>query len=161
MNKILVIGYGNTVRSDDGVGVWIAERIADLSLPFVEVQTCHQLQLEMVPDIIEYDAVILIDASATGEAIAYRRCSSSMALPSPSDHTVSPDTLQQLAFEVYHDSVELHLFTIRGESFEFGWTLSPAAEDRATEALARISSFLHSCKRKVPGSISTSIEAKA
>ena len=30
MNKTLVLGYGNTLRSDDGVGVWIADRIAAL-----------------------------------------------------------------------------------------------------------------------------------
>lgn len=149
------------MRSDDGVGVWVAERIADLSIPFVEVRTCHQLHLELIPDIIEYDTVVLIDASATGEPIAYHHCSSSKALPSPSDHAVSPDTLQQLAFEVYDASVELHLFTIRGESFEFGWTLSPAAENRAIEALERISGFLQTCKHKAPASVSNSIEAEA
>ena len=144
MNKTLVIGYGNTLRSDDGVGVWIADRIDDLHLSNVDVRTCHQLHLELVPDLIEYESVIFIDASATGESIAVRRCIPSPALPSSTDHNVNPEVLQQLALELYNTAIDIYLYTVRGECFEFGSTISPAVKDRASRALSMIISRIDS-----------------
>ncbi len=144
MSKTLVIGYGNTLRSDDGIGVWIADRIDALHLPNVDVRTCHQLHLELVPDFIEYERVILIDAGVSGEPIAVRTCNPSPALPSSTDHNVSPEVLQQLALELYDVPIEIHLYTVRGECFDFGSTFSPAVKDRANYALAMIISRIQS-----------------
>jgi hydrogenase maturation protease len=144
MSKTLVIGYGNTLRSDDGIGVWIADRIDALHLSNVDVRTYHQLQLERVPDLIEFEQVILVDAGLSGEPIAVRRCNPSLALPSSTDHNVSPEILQQLALELYDVSIEIHLYTVRGECFDFGSTFSPAVKDRANYALAMIIARIHS-----------------
>ncbi len=145
MNKTLVIGYGSTLRSDDGVGIWIANRIDALRLPNVDVRTCHQLHLELVPDIIEYERVILVDASMSGEPIAVRACNPSSALPSSTDHNVSPEVLQQLALELYDVPIDIQLYTVRGECFDFGSTFSPAVMDRANYALAMIIARFHFC----------------
>ena len=40
---VLVIGYGNTLRQDDGVGPKTAEAIAALNLPGVTATTCDLL----------------------------------------------------------------------------------------------------------------------
>ena len=138
MNKTLVIGYGNTLRSDDGVGVWIADQINSLHLPNVDVRTCHQLHLELVPDLIGYERVILIDAGMSGEPIAVRTCYPSLALPSSTDHNVSPEILQQLALELYDAPIDIHLYTVRGECFDFSSTFSSAVKDRAKYALGMI-----------------------
>jgi hydrogenase maturation protease len=45
--KILLIGYGNTLRNDDGVGVRIAEIIAEENRPHVQVIATHQLTPEL------------------------------------------------------------------------------------------------------------------
>jgi len=144
MSKTLVIGYGNTLRSDDGVGVWIADQIDALHLPDVCVRTCHQLHLELVPDLIEYERAILIDAGVSGEAIAVRTCNPSHALPSSTDHNVSPEILQQLALELYDVPIDIHLYTVRGECFDFGSSFSSAVRDRANCALPMIISCIQS-----------------
>ncbi len=124
MKKALVIGYGNTLRSDDGVGVWVAGRIAALHLPDVDVKTCHQLFPELAADILDYDTVIIVDASASGEPITVRKSiPPSEHLPS-SNHNISPELLQQLAREMYGASVPVHTYTVRGDTFEFGTMLS-------------------------------------
>lgn len=138
MSKTIVIGYGNTLRSDDGVGVWIAHQIDALHLPDVCVRTCHQLHLELVPDLIGYERAILIDAGISGEAIAVRTCNPSHALPSSTDHNVSPEILQQLALELYDVTIDIHLYTVRGECFDFGSSFSSAAIDRANYAFEMI-----------------------
>ena len=42
---ILVIGYGNTLRSDDGVGPHIAQEVAAQGWPSVCSITVHQLNV--------------------------------------------------------------------------------------------------------------------
>ena len=142
MKKALVIGYGNTLRSDDGVGVWVADRIAALHLPNVDVKTCHQLFPELAADILPYDTVIMVDASAHGEPMAVRK---SLPLPehlSSSNHNISPEILQHLAHEVYGATVNIHVYTVRGESFEFGSMLSPIVKEQATKTIALIVTLL-------------------
>ena len=148
MKKSLVIGYGNTLRSDDGVGVWVADRIAALHLPGVDVKTCHQLFPELAADILPYDTVIMVDASADGEPMSVRK---SFLLPAhlpSSNHIISPEMLHQLACEMYGAAVDMHVFTVRGESFEFGSILSPGVEEQATKAVDLITALLRQIRQK-------------
>ncbi len=60
----LVIGIGNTLRGDDGIGVAIAQRLAEQhSAPNLHVITCHQLTPELIGLISQAEQVIFIDAS--------------------------------------------------------------------------------------------------
>ncbi len=43
MTKVLVIGYGNTLRSDDGAGKRVAELVAEWQLLNVRSLLVHQL----------------------------------------------------------------------------------------------------------------------
>ena len=44
MMKTLILGYGNTLRKDDGLGVYAAQTLDSLDIPGdVEVYTCQQL----------------------------------------------------------------------------------------------------------------------
>lgn len=142
MRKALVIGYGNTLRSDDGVGVWIADHLADLHLPDVDVKTCHQLSPELAADFGPYDTVIIVDASADGEPISVRK-----NIPPPehfpsSNHNVTPELLQQIAREMFAIQVNLSVYTVRGETFEFGTTLSAPVKERAMQTIALVTALL-------------------
>jgi len=65
---VLVVGYGNTLRSDDGVGWHAAALLADdprlAGDPGVEVVACHQLTPELALDMSRASLVILVDAEA-------------------------------------------------------------------------------------------------
>ena len=63
--NFLVIGYGNTLRSDDGAGQRVAEKIAQWKLPGVRSLAVHQLTPELAENIAQADAVIFVDAVAT------------------------------------------------------------------------------------------------
>ena len=141
MNKALVIGYGNTLRSDDGVGVWVADRIAALHIPDVDVRTCHQLFPEIAADFRPYDTVIMVDASADGGPLTVRK-----NIPPPehlpsSNHNVTPELLQQIAREMFAIEINLSVYTVRGESFEFGTTLSPKVKERAAKTVDLIAAL--------------------
>ena len=63
--NFLVIGYGNTLRSDDGAGQRVAEKIGQWELPGVGALAVHQLTPELAENIAQADAVIFVDAVAT------------------------------------------------------------------------------------------------
>ena len=51
LTDTLVIGYGNDLRTDDGAGRWVAERIESFDLPGVSVRSVPQLTPELTLDI--------------------------------------------------------------------------------------------------------------
>ncbi len=63
--SVMVIGYGNTLRGDDGLGWVAAERLAEILPPSVSVLQRHQLGIEMVEDIADIDHLVLIDVTAS------------------------------------------------------------------------------------------------
>ncbi|MBD2189235.1 hydrogenase maturation protease [Pseudanabaena mucicola] len=69
--SILVIGYGNSLRSDDGAGCQVADIVASWHLPYVRSLTVHQLTPELAEPIAASELTIFIDAYA-GEFIKKR-----------------------------------------------------------------------------------------
>ena len=69
--KTLVLGLGNQILSDDGVGIRVAHEVANqLSNPQVTVAETSAAGLSLLDSIVGYDKVIIIDAIQTekGEA---------------------------------------------------------------------------------------------
>ncbi|OGN97717.1 MAG: hypothetical protein A2Z77_04980 [Chloroflexi bacterium RBG_13_51_36] len=69
--KTLVLGLGNSILSDDGVGIRAAHEVANqLSNPQVTVVETSAAGLSLLDSIVGYDKVIIIDAIQTekGEA---------------------------------------------------------------------------------------------
>ncbi|MGA1285390.1 MAG: hypothetical protein ACO34J_15215 [Prochlorothrix sp.] len=59
--RTLIIGYGNTLREDDGVGYCMAEAIAQWNLTGIESKAVHQLTPDLAAHLAEVDRVIFID----------------------------------------------------------------------------------------------------
>lgn len=60
--KTLVIGFGNTLRGDDGVGPLVAEQVDTWNLRNVRSLSVHQLTPELAADIAQVETVFFIDA---------------------------------------------------------------------------------------------------
>ena len=63
MTGLLVIGYGNTLRGDDGVGPKVAEAVEALQLPGVRTLVCQQLSPEHAEPISRARVVVFVDAA--------------------------------------------------------------------------------------------------
>ncbi len=69
--KTLVLGLGNPILSDDGVGIKVAHEVANqLNSPQVTVAETSGAGLSLLDSIIGYDLVIIIDAIQTKEGQA-------------------------------------------------------------------------------------------
>jgi len=134
--KVLVIGYGNPGRLDDGLGPALAAELEQRGLPGVTVELDYQLSVEDARTVAEHDVVVFADASLSGpEPFSFRRIG-----PKPgshfSSHIVEPEGVLALAQEVFRAAPEAYVLGIRGYAFdEFGESLSERAEANLAAAL--------------------------
>jgi len=63
--KILVLGVGNPILSDDGVGIHVARALAEKMIPGVHVEELAASGLELLDVVRGYDKVIIVDAIQT------------------------------------------------------------------------------------------------
>lgn len=138
---LLVYGYGNPGRRDDGLGVRFAELIEALDLPGVTVDSDYQLVVEDAVEVARHDVVLFADADAAGPGPFFVE-SIGPAAPGIgfSSHSVRPEAVLTMARDHFHAEPEAWLLGIRGFEFnEFGEGLSDAAQanlDAAVAALA-------------------------
>lgn len=129
MNRsALVIGYGNALRSDDGVGWHAAELMsADPRLERVQVLQRHQLTPELALDVSVAAVVVLVDASSTAPAatVTVTRVDPADGGGSPWSHMLVPATLVALADELYGRAPDVYVVSIGVASFDVGDSLSP------------------------------------
>ncbi len=139
---ILVIGYGNPTRCDDGVGPYVAGLLAGLNIPHVRVLIVQQLQPELVEEAIHCRKIFLIDAAQEGIEVSVKKVSSLARSVSASSHYLSPETFAGLARTLYHKDLELYVCSILGENFDIGDTMSPIAYERAEEAFLLVKAMI-------------------
>ena len=138
---LLVIGYGNTLRSDDGVGPRVADAVDALRLPGVWTLTCHQLSPEHAEPISQADRVIFVDAAVDGprevqlRALAPNDTSQLMA------HAADPRTMLALARDVFGHAPAAWWLTIPATELGFGEALSRETEAGFHEAVKQIESL--------------------
>ncbi|MGO8764953.1 MAG: hydrogenase maturation protease [Limisphaerales bacterium] len=144
-SDLLVIGYGNTLRSDDGVGPKVVEAVASLGLPGVGTLICQQLSPEHSEMVSQAGTVIFVDAAVDvpGE-IQFRKLSPNNSTQLMA-HAADPRTMLAFARDVYGYLPEAWWLTIRAEEFGFGETLSPRTQAGFSEALRLIKSLAERC----------------
>jgi hydrogenase maturation protease len=127
----LIVGYGNSLRSDDGLGWHVVERLAqDARLSGATVQWRHQLTPELAHDIGQSSLVVLIDVSVEQEpgVIAVRRLEATSTPGSAWSHHVDPESLVALARELWNASPDVFVVSVGAGSLDVGEQLSPAVE---------------------------------
>ena len=128
---VVVVGYGNALRTDDGLGWYAADRLAsDPRLSGATVLQRHQLMPELALDISAAALVVLVDAShalAAGTVTVAQVERAGDATTTWSHH-LSPPSVVALAQELYGRAADVILVSCGGESFEMGDRLSPAVE---------------------------------
>lgn len=134
--RILVFGYGNPGRLDDGLGPAFVDQLEALRLPDVTCDCDYQLNVEDASLVAAHDLVVFVDAAATGpEPFALRRVAPQSEL-SFSTHSVSPAAVLGLARDMFGRCPPAFTLGIRGYEFNaFGETISSRARGNLRAAL--------------------------
>jgi len=134
--KVLIYGYGNPGRLDDGLGPLFAEEIEKLHPEGVTVDSNYQLAVEDSAEIAEHDFVVFVDASVSGtEPFSFER-----VIPrnhtSFSSHSISADALTAMAADLFSSKAEAYMLGIRGYEFNgYDERISSKAMKNLDEAL--------------------------
>jgi len=135
---LLVIGYGNTLRRDDGVGPKVAEAVAALALPGVRALACPLLTPELAEPIARADTVIFVDAAVDAPREVRMRRLAPAASSQIMAHAASPATLLALARDVFGHAPEAWLLTIPAKDLGIGEQLSALAQRGFELAVKRV-----------------------
>jgi hydrogenase maturation protease len=141
--RLLVIGYGNPLRGDDGVGWRIADQLAKLAGDSATVLTVHQLTPELAEPISSADLVVFIDACCEGQPGTWT-CETIQPDPSLSQtftHYFTPANLLSYAQATVSVSPKALLISVAGRSFNCGEELTPAVATIVPEIVASVSEW--------------------
>ena len=147
--RVIVVGYGNPLRKDDGVAWRLIERLQaalpSLNLPIdVDTAIYIEIPLELSEKLKDYDVVLFVDAALDIEDDVEL----SKVEPSPGtildSHALTPQQVLMLSKELYPESSNLkaYVLKVRAEDIGFGEELSEGASARAELAYEMMLSFL-------------------
>ena len=126
----LVIGYGNTLRGDDGVGPRVAEAIEKLNLPGVRTLICQQLSPEYADPVSRAHTVVFVDAAVDAPREVQLR-------------KLEPgESSQLMARDVFGHAPQAWWLTIPTVKLDFSETLTPEAQRGFAEAVKKNSGAL-------------------
>ena len=139
----LVIGYGNSLRRDDGAGLLLAASVAaDMAAAGVPVRLVQVQQL--APELAEEIAaphvggVIFVDTTPAHTADAtlriMRLADGDAAAGQSSSHHVGPALLLQMAAQLFGHLPAAWLVTVPGWDFDHGEELSPRTRAQLARA---------------------------
>jgi len=141
--KILVIGFGNTLRTDDGVGPRVAAAVSSWGVPGVESIAVHQLTPELADSLASAELALFVDARLAG-----RNASLEIQPLQPSvsretlGHTSDPRSLLTLTLTIYGRYPRSWLVTVPAANFSLGEVLSTTGDCGAEHALEQIAALV-------------------
>ena len=149
MSSTLVLGMGNPILSDDGVGLLVAERLRGAPLPAgVEVQQSEVAGLRLLELVRGFTRVIIIDAlkspaevgRAPGEIVRYEAKDFKGGQRYGSAHSIGLGTVLELGDRLGCDMPrEVVVYAIEAVDVEtFGEELSPPVAAAAERVLGMI-----------------------
>src|SRR5579859_7615091 len=135
---LLVIGYGNTLRSDDGVGPKVVEAVAALNLPDVRTLSCDLLTPELADPISRADAVVFVDAAIDAPREVQFRPLDPADSSQIMAHAADPRTMLALARDVFGHAPRAWWLTIPVENMGIGEGFSHLAQSGIANAVVKI-----------------------
>lgn len=139
--NLLIIGYGNPLRGDDGVGPRVVEAVAAMRLPGVHTMVCHQLTPELAELVAAARLVVFVDAEIEAPEVGLRPLAAAENAEFRT-HASDPAALLALAGRLFGRCPRAWWLTIPVADLGFGDALSPVAQRGLATALQEIRSLV-------------------
>ncbi len=153
--RTLLIGVGNPFLGDDGVGVYVVEKVEGStgSIPELDVKTVSTGGIHLLEEILGYDRVILVDGIVTDGHVGaiYKLKPSDLAetshFSSPHDLTFASAYEMGIRFspDIMPKNMEIYCIEIQ-RSTNFSEKLSPAVKKAAESVVDMIREYLASVR---------------
>lgn len=156
---IVIIGVGNDLRSDDGVGPKVARYLGDMHPPGVRMIDQVGDGSDLINAWHEADVAFVIDCMQSGDAPGTIRRFDALQetipeeiLPGLSTHAFNISTTVRLARSVNRLPRRLLVYAVEGEAFSFGDRLTPVVEAAVAVAAKRILSDIELLRSELAAS---------
>ena len=137
--KILLYGYGNPGRQDDGLGIAFVDRIKEWvnaeGLTGFDFDSNYQLNIEDAATIAEKDIVIFADASVEDMDDFCLSAVDGTKNVTFTTHAASPGYIVQLCEELFDRHPPVYLLHIKGYEWEFMEGLTGQAQKNLDAAI--------------------------
>ena len=137
VRSVLVVGYGNTLRGDDGAGPYVARRLGERR-PDIRTIEAQQLTPELAVDLAEVDLAIFVDARADAPERGVEVEEVREADGGASSHHLSPGTLVAMARALFGRAPRAYLVSLPAYSFEMSEELSLPTREAVDVAVGLI-----------------------
>jgi hydrogenase maturation protease len=132
--RTLIIGYGNPLYADDGIGPHAARELGQQGFDTIET---HQLTPELADRVAAAHEIYFIDCDARLAPGEVRMTPLEPAPPGPLEHHLTPASLLRLVLDLYDRAPRAIAVGIGPKSCELGAGLSPEAK-HAVQTLAML-----------------------
>jgi hydrogenase maturation protease len=132
---LLVIGYGNDLRSDDGAGRVVAAAIEERGLPGVVVRSVSQLTPELALDVVAATRVVFADADVEVGQVTVTPVVAGSGGTGIMTHRGDPAGLLSLAANLGETLPAATLISIPADNVGLGFELSEATAAAVAEAV--------------------------
>lgn len=152
--QVLIIAYGNPLRSDDGIAWQAAEQLRHMLQGPAEIFCVRQLTPELAEDLSRAQLVIFLDACCSGSKgrVACERITAAPAQPQFSHH-LTPAHLLGLCDWLYGIGPQAFLVTIPGGNFDYGEQPSRMVSEALPRVVEQVVELVRSqLDRGVPAS---------
>lgn len=139
---MVILAAGNPSRGDDALGPLLLAEVAAAAPDGVTLVEDFQFQIEHALDLAGQDLALFIDAAQRGTApFGFVEIRPSRSR-SPSSHALTPAAVLQVYVDTFGTPPPAFVLAIRGESFELGAPLSPAAQRHLDAARRHLAACL-------------------
>jgi len=152
--QILIYGYGNPGREDDGLGYAMVRKleawVRESGISGIEFDTNYQLNIEDAEAISGKDLVFFIDASTEEIEDFILTDVNGESDVSFTTHAASPGYIVKLCSELFSKAPPVKLLHIKGYQWEFREGLSEKAKSNLQNAFSFMKEYLLNLQTNIP-----------
>lgn len=137
--NLLVIGVGNTLREDDGVGINLVRRLKACFPSWLNCIEIYEPDIILAQKIADFDNLLIVDAMVIENNEPYRviplePAKSFIPLGGFATHVFDWTTILAMAKELFDQSPEARVLGVSASNFGFSESLSPLCKANAEKA---------------------------
>ena len=146
MKRMLVVGYGNPYRADDGAGYWAAVEYQSHSQDSdVQVIAVETLTPAIVEQMADAECVVFLEGSGNGRpgSIVQQGVFPDETVAGVyASNCLTPAVAVQACKLIYQRSPKVVLFSVKGANLGFGYGVSPVVKATFLELMQRLDAIL-------------------
>ena len=142
-NNILIVGVGNTLMGDDGIGAYVAARLEEMQLQGVHAITVQQMTSDLLDEMLQAGKTIIVDAAMEADPVQFYKVEETAPAGASYSHYTSAIQLLKMAQLVYERKLSVYICAVGARDLTLNGTLSPDGKKNADQAVSTILGWIN------------------